>query len=594
TNICGDEDTVTLSANTGTGLSYLWQPGALTTSSIKVTNGASYTVKVTNANNCFATSSATIVTKRVLPLSNLNVSKDTICSTDSILFTGSGTFSNYLFYRDTILLKSGSDSVFKGKNLISGLYKYRVFNGFCYSQYQTKTITVDQKLAAPQLTCGSSSQAFINFSWTSVPNAIAYQYSLDSGNNWTSVSSTVNSLSVQATAPNQTKKLWLKAISNGVCQESEIAVSSCSNAPCPNVTLNIQAPPSICLKPDTGSVLVSVAKPTLNGKYSVRYRTIDNNIVWASAGDVAAIPLTIGTNGIEIICYDSANLFCPIDTFIFVQAKSGLKPIVSNIESKFNYLCNYNKSFEVYSNLSLGADSIVFYYLNPETQTDSVVQKSVNDTSFVFQVNSFKPVAGAYAFQIKQWNTSSGCSVASKPGIIQVVDEINPTFTVTQTTDATSFSFTNTTTKPFEKLRWEFGDNNIDTVRNIIGNYSYTTSGNYTVKLILTDNFSCSDTAAKSIVAIASSLNELPGINNLKIYPNPANDVLNVSFQSIDKDIIQIRILDINGKLIKSGIDFDGLGYCEKQINLEAIPSGIYLLELATSKSVKHFRFQHQ
>lgn len=593
TSICGDEDTVTLSANTGTGLSYLWQPGSLTTPSIKVTNGASYTVKVTNASNCFNTSAATVVTKRTLPVSVLTVSKDTICSNDSILFSGSGTFSNYLFYRDTVLLKSGTDSVFTGKNLTSGIYKYRAFNGFCYSPFQSKFISVDQKLPAPQLTCGSSSQAFINFSWTLVPNAVAYQISLDSGNKWTTIASTASNLAVQATGPNQTKTLWIKAISNGICQESEIAAATCSNAPCPNVTINIQAPASICLNPDTGSVLVSVAKPNQNGNYSVRYRTIDNNIVWAAAGEVASIPLTVGNNGIEIICYDSANLFCPVDTFIFVEAKRGLNAISTNIEGKFNYLCHYNKSFEVQTNLAATADSIVFYYLNAENQTDSVVQRSTSDTSFVFNVNAFKPISGMYAFQVKQWNSSTGCSSSSKPGVFKVIDEINPTFNITQTTDATSFTFTNTTTSPFEKLRWEFGDGKVDTFNNVVGNYSYTTSGTYNVKLILSDNFSCSDTSSKSIVAIAASVNELVGLNNLKIFPNPVNDVLNVSFNAIEQDQIHLQILDINGKIIQSGIEFDGSGIFEKQINLNDLPSGIYLLEIATSKAIKHFRFQH-
>jgi hypothetical protein len=583
-----------LSANTGTGLSYLWQPGALTGQRVKVTNGGSYTVKVTNANNCFSTSTATVITKRALPVSNFTSSKDTICSSDSITFTGTGAFTSYLFYRDTILLKSSADSIFIGKNLVSGNYKYRAFNGFCNSAYQTKFINVSQKIPAPQMSCGNSSQSFINYSWTYVPNATGYQYSLDSGATWNTVSSTVNSLSIQATTPNQTKKLWLRALSNGICEVGETAVLACSNAPCPNQAITIQAPKTICLNPDTGFVTVSVPKPTPNGNYSVRYRTITNFIAWAKAGDSVNIPMSLGNNGIEIICYDSANLFCPIDTFTFVEAKTGLKPINTNIEGRFNYLCNYDKSFEIKSNLSPSADSIIFYYINTETQKDSVVQKSSNDTSFVFNVNSFKPIAGIYAFNVKQWNTNTGCSAKSKAGIFKVLDEIKPTFTATQTTNGTTFSFINTTTNPFDKLRWEFGDGKIDTVRNVIGNYTYAASGTYLVKLILTDNFSCSDTSSKSVTAISTSLSELAGLNNLKIYPNPANDVLNVSFNTNGEESIQIRILDLNGKVIKSGMSFDGTGFFEEQLNLDSISKGIYLLEIATSKSVKHFRFQHQ
>jgi hypothetical protein len=78
------------------------------------------------------------------------------------------------------------------------------------------------------------------------------------------------------------------------------------------------------------------------------------------------------------------------------------------------------------------------------------------------------------------------------------------------------------------------------------------------------------------------------------IYPNPANDVLNVSFNTNGEESIQLRILDLNGKVIKTGMSFDGSGFYEEQLYLDSISKGIYLLEIATSKSVKHFRFQHQ
>jgi PKD repeat protein len=592
TSICGDADTATLSSNTGNGFSYLWQPGALTTPTIKVTNGGNYTVKVTNANNCFNTSSASVITKRALPVSTFTSSKDTVCSSDSILFSGSGVFSNYLFYRDTVLLKSGPDSIFKAKNLVTGNYKYRVFNGFCYSQYQNKVISVDQKLPAPSMSCGNSSQAFINYSWTFVPNAIGYQYSLDSGATWNAVSSAVNSLSIQATAPNQTKKLWLRALSNGICQVGETAVLACSNAPCPNASVVIQAPSSICLKPDTGFVTVSIAKPSPNGNYSVRYRTITNFIAWAAAGESVNIPMTLGNNGIEIICFDSANLFCPMDTFVFVEAKRGLSPIITNIGGKVNYLCNYDKVFEIKSSLSPGADSINFYYFNSNSQTDSLVQSSLNDTSFLFNANSFTPIAGNYVFRVKQFNKSSSCSISSSPGVFNILKEINPVIKAT-IVSGSQVLFENVTLNPFDKLRWEFGDNTIDTVKNIV-NHEYAASGNYNVKLILKDNFSCADTATQNVSVIKTSLGELNGITNLKFYPNPAQDVLNVSFITNENEAVQIRLFDMNGKLIQDGIQFEGAGIFEKQIDLSSIPSGIYLIEITTSKSLGYFRFQHQ
>ncbi|MEO8768716.1 MAG: T9SS type A sorting domain-containing protein [Ferruginibacter sp.] len=71
TTFCGNSN-VTLNANTGTGLSYQWQIGTVnitgaTSSSFVASVSGSYTVIVTNANGCSATSAAVVVTSNPLP-----------------------------------------------------------------------------------------------------------------------------------------------------------------------------------------------------------------------------------------------------------------------------------------------------------------------------------------------------------------------------------------------------------------------------------------------------------------------------------------------------------------------------------------------
>ena len=71
---------VTLSANTGSGLTYLWSPGGATTSSITVTESGSYTVTVTGTGGS-TTSAATTVTVNALT-TNGSVTAS-ICAGDS-------------------------------------------------------------------------------------------------------------------------------------------------------------------------------------------------------------------------------------------------------------------------------------------------------------------------------------------------------------------------------------------------------------------------------------------------------------------------------------------------------------------------------
>ena len=83
---------VVLNANTGTGLTYKWMNGTIvagTASNIKATNSGSYTVVVTNASGCSATSTATTVTVNPIPTISAGINA-AICSGKSVTLTATG------------------------------------------------------------------------------------------------------------------------------------------------------------------------------------------------------------------------------------------------------------------------------------------------------------------------------------------------------------------------------------------------------------------------------------------------------------------------------------------------------------------------
>ncbi|HVR38562.1 MAG TPA: hypothetical protein VMU84_05660, partial [Thermoanaerobaculia bacterium] len=83
---------VTLTASSGA--SYLWSNGA-TTQSIAVSNAGSYSVTVTNANGCSATSSATSVIVNALPVATISASgPTTFCEGGSVTLTASSGASH--------------------------------------------------------------------------------------------------------------------------------------------------------------------------------------------------------------------------------------------------------------------------------------------------------------------------------------------------------------------------------------------------------------------------------------------------------------------------------------------------------------------
>ena len=75
-------------------------------------------------------------------------------------------------------------------------------------------------------------------------------------------------------------------------------------------------------------------------------------------------------------------------------------------------------------------------------------------------------------------------------------------------------------------------------------------------------------------------------INNLEIYPNPSRDIFNVSFTSVDKQDLRVRIINVIGEELVSENLEQFIGEYTKQINLSDNAKGIYFLEIETNDGV--------
>ena len=74
----------------------------------------------------------------------------------------------------------------------------------------------------------------------------------------------------------------------------------------------------------------------------------------------------------------------------------------------------------------------------------------------------------------------------------------------------------------------------------------------------------------------------------IKVFPNPATEVVNIQFEApVDGEII-LSLFDSQGKLVKRDIIESTM--VEKQINLQDIPAGIYFLKLTKGKLVNVYK----
>lgn len=81
------------------------------------------------------------------------------------------------------------------------------------------------------------------------------------------------------------------------------------------------------------------------------------------------------------------------------------------------------------------------------------------------------------------------------------------------------------------------------------------------------------------VTSVEENLEELVKVT---VYPNPASDNINISFDEPLDGEVRVFLINSQGKLVKT--DVIGETIIEKQMNLQDFPSGVYYLKLTKGK----------
>jgi hypothetical protein len=123
---------------------------------------------------------------------------------------------------------------------------------------------------------------------------------------------------------------------------------------------------------------------------------------------------------------------------------------------------------------------------------------------------------------------------------------------------------------------WNFGDTQTSTDQNPL--HTYTANGSYNVSLTVSDGTN-NDTETKNayILVGPAGIDEASWEKDVTIYPNPANEQLNINSKIRIKSV---TIYDMNGQQ-KVKTDNTGFNYA---INLGNLGEGTYILRVMTEK----------
>lgn len=145
---------------------------------------------------------------------------------------------------------------------------------------------------------------------------------------------------------------------------------------------------------------------------------------------------------------------------------------------------------------------------------------------------------------------------------------------------------------PFTYL-WDFGDGNTSTQQYPVHNY--VVSGHYAICLTITDATGCTFTTCDStykltsqgiigqlvVVPSTTSVNDyVIAVNS--IYPNPANDIVSISFNKLIEG--ELRMLDMTGREVYN----EKINANNVKINVSNFPVGFYDLSIVAGDKISH------
>ena len=174
-----------------------------------------------------------------------------------------------------------------------------------------------------------------------------------------------------------------------------------------------------------------------------------------------------------------------------------------------------------------------------------------------------------------------------QPAIFKLKPKLNPGFAVSPLSLNSSFTFTDTTSQCglFDTLtthHWDFGDG--ATADGISVTHAFTNAGIYSVKLIV----GCpNDTVTQLLDNSTTVVPQIISSNEfIKIIPNPSEGVFQLLIEKSNSEI-DLKITDIEGRLVCTRNIPVGVGTYSTQIDLSTVGKGMYLIKVSGSRFAK-------
>ena len=600
-----------------TGASYLWSNNE-TTQSISATMTGNYSVEVTDANGCKGTSTAVIVTENPLPTPTVNESgATTFCSGNSVTLSSSVTGVSYLWNNNTTTQNISATT--------TGNYSVEVTDANGCKGTSTAVKVTENPLPVP-IVNASGETAFCsgnNVTLSSSVTGVSYLWS----NNATTKSiaaTTTGNYSVEVTDANG-------------CKGTSTAVTVTEN-PLPAPIVNASGETTFCSGKSVtlSSSITGVSylwsnhattqsvSATMTGNYSVE--VTDANGCSAISSDILVTvnPLLIS----EITITPSANAICSGDTVTFtstttnggqlptyewyvngnLQGENGPVFSTNSLTNNEQVLCRMTSNAECLTEPMVESNIIsiaVNHLLTPEVSISTTSASILACQSATFTAT---PIHGGIS-PTYQWflngNQVSNTATYTSSALIhgdQIFCRMTSTAICKTSPIAQSNAVTMSVSPPSILIsgdtissanytdakyvyRWYFNGTEVSASPFII--CSQFGSGSY--YLVINYN-GCTVPSNSMDIVCTVPTNDIGNINYFIVYPNPTNNIINISGINISSDEFRIVAYNLLGQKLEEKRISVSDDIFDSHLDMNNYVSGIYTIVIYSSSHRQVFK----
>jgi hypothetical protein len=348
-----------------------------------------------------------------------------------------------------------------------------------------------------------------------------------------------------------------KCISIGTSASALNTVGGMSFTACPNTSLNFNVIPS-------------------TGVASYNWTVPANATITQGAG-TNAITVAFGANynNTGNICVTATSICGVVSPAKCKSVAPGLPAVPASITGGTNGLCNVSSAFTTPSQNGVTA----YNWTAPGTITGN----GNNNVSVLFGNLTTGQVCVT---------ATNNCGT-SAPRCVSVKGAPNTPASLTAypgtwcpNTDGIEFDANTSNISGSYTLNWAYPTASANYVLGG-GNSSSLlldwTTGNGNV-MVTASNACGSGTKVFNVVLENCRQEGISASQNFEIYPNPAADILNVSFASIQSENVKLKLSDYSGKTIINETWSSHSGINQYQLNVSKLAPGVYILDLNTAQ----------